>query len=127
MSYTQLLSVNQPDWWYLLMWSKNILKYGVNLIVIILISLFYKTKRQTPPNYAYGLSVLDFLTSTLYWTAAIKYAYKISPPSLIGTFAALSAAVNWIVGKLKTISFGFEFFNTNPNRICLKTIQSPIT
>lgn len=49
--------------------------------------------------YVYGLVWMDFLCSTLYWTSAIKYTYKIAPPTLVGTMAALTGSVNWIIAK----------------------------
>ena len=55
--------------------------------------------RSKPPYYAYALAWLDFWAGTLYWTAAIKYAYKIAPPALVGTMAALTGSVNWIIAK----------------------------
>ena len=54
---------------------------------------------QKPPYYGYALAWLDFWAGTLYWTAAIKYAYKIAPPALVGTMAALTGSVNWIIAK----------------------------
>ena len=57
--------------------------------------------RQSPPTYLYGFSILDGISQGLYWTSAIKYSFKIAPPSLIGTMAALTGSVNWIIGKIK--------------------------
>ena len=54
--------------------------------------------RQTPPNYILGLAPLDALCITLYWTSAVKYSYKIAPPTLIGTMAAITGSINWIIG-----------------------------
>ena len=62
---------------------------------------FFIFIRQSPPTYLYGFSILDGISQGLYWTSAIKYSYKIAPPSLIGTMAALTGSVNWIIGKIK--------------------------
>ncbi len=42
---------------------------------------------------------MDALCMTLYWTAAIKYTYKIAPPTLVGTMAALTGTMNWVIAK----------------------------
>ena len=75
-------------------WLLNELENEPNLNFFIFI-------RQSPPTYLYGFSILDGISQGLYWTSAIKYSFKIAPPSLIGTMAALTGSVNWIIGKIK--------------------------
>lgn len=67
--------------------------------------------KQSPPYYIYGLAWLDALCATLYWTSAIMYSYKIAPPTLVGTMAALTGSVNWIVGKSNKLGW-VKFLNT---------------
>ena len=55
--------------------------------------------RQSPPTYAYGLALLHFLIGGLYWTSAVKYGFKIAPPTLVGTMTGLVGSVNWIIAK----------------------------
>ena len=59
----------------------------------------YSKIRQSPPNFLYGFSILDGVIQGLYWTAAVKYSFRIAPPTLVGTMAALTGSVNWIIGK----------------------------
>ena len=42
--------------------------------------------------------LLEVFIGHLGWLAAMTYAYKIAPPALIGTMAAVTGAVNWILG-----------------------------
>ena len=55
--------------------------------------------RQRPPYYGYALAWLDFWAGTLYWTAAMKYAFKIAPPTLVGTMAAMSGSTIKLIQK----------------------------
>ncbi len=46
---------------------------------------------------------MEVLTYHLGWLAALTHSYKIAPPPLIGTMAAVPGAINWIVGKLNKV------------------------
>ncbi len=44
---------------------------------------------------------MEVLIFHLGWLSALTYSYKIAPPPLIGTMAAVTGAINWIVGRFK--------------------------
>jgi hypothetical protein len=56
---------------------------------------------MSPPYYAYGLFALDFTNMGLSWIAAITYAYKIAPPNLAATVAAIANTIHFVLGKFK--------------------------
>ena len=55
--------------------------------------------RQTPPTFIYGLAVFDSFGYTLFWITAMTYSYKLAPPTLIGTMAAMAGSVEWVISK----------------------------
>ena len=60
---------------------------------------YYSSIRQSPPTFIYGIGALDAIFQTLFWIAAMSYAYKLAPPTLIATMAALLNSVIWVVTK----------------------------
>ncbi len=78
---------------------------NINIIYFALVGESFKmvifaTVRQSPPYYAFALAAMNVFVSTLYWVAVITYANKVAPPTLIGTMAALTATVNWVMGTI---------------------------
>ena len=55
--------------------------------------------RATPPYYSVLLYILDIATPTIPLVAKMFYAYKIAPPDLIATTAAVAAAFLWTIGR----------------------------
>ena len=52
-----------------------------------------------PINLMYGLIWMDSLCLVVYWTSAVKYSYKIAPPTLVGTMAAIANSIQWVIGE----------------------------
>jgi hypothetical protein len=59
----------------------------------------YSLVESAPPCYAFGLFALDFSNAGLAWIAAITYGYKIAPPNLAATMAAIVNAMQFVLGE----------------------------
>ena len=60
---------------------------------------FHTLCRSSPPYYSVLLYALDISTNSIPLVGKIFYAYKIAPPDLIATTAAMSGVFLWSVGK----------------------------
>ena len=65
--------------------------------------------RQEQISFLYGASVLAAV-DTLYWISCVTYSYKLAPPTLIGTMAALAGSFQWVIAKVIYIFLFFIFF-----------------
>ena len=106
--------------------AKWIIEYigNINLLYSSVIGeclrmLVFSWIHQSPPNYAYGLILLNFWISALYWTTAMKYSHTIAPPQYVGTMAAMSASVNWIICKI--LLYLYNTFNCLLKALCILT------
>ena len=43
--------------------------------------------------------MFDSFGYTLFWITAMTYSYKLAPPTLIGTMAAMAGSVEWVISK----------------------------
>ena len=60
---------------------------------------FHSLCRSSPPYYSVLLYALDISTNSIPLVGKIFYAYKIAPPDLIATTAAMSGVFLWTAGK----------------------------
>ena len=74
---------------------------SVNIFIEVLKLFLYANVQQSPPYYAFGLHVLNFSLWGYSYVAALKYAYLITPPDLVGTITSIVMVFITVISTLK--------------------------